>query len=93
MATYQFLSLTGSNGLTTAMRVSATGANPRFAVESIGRGPASSAQMINRWLDAPADCRQLLDVTYTHVGAACVAPHNTDRGPYWSIVLSSSGRF
>ncbi len=89
MARFNFDSFTGSDGSSSADRVERAGVVATQLAESIGRGPQTSAEMINTWLDIPTDCRQLLNPQFTRVGMACSVGQQSQNGPFWSLLLAT----
>jgi len=88
MAKNRFESFVGSDGLQTTQRVEQAGSQATPVAESIGRGPQTSAAIINYWLDIYTDCTQMLDSTYTRFALACAIEDEFSEGPYWSLVLT-----
>jgi len=92
MARNHFESFIGTDGLSTAERVSLAGIESTTVFESITTGPQTSAEAINFWLDINTDCEQLLATEVTRIGMACAVSELNDTGPYWSLLLVSPER-
>lgn len=89
MANFNFDSFTGSDGSSSRDRANDAGVFASQIVESVGRGPQTSAEMINTWLEIPTDCGQLLNPQFTRVAMACSASSQNGVGPFWSLLLAS----
>lgn len=88
MAENNFLSFTGSNGLSTSERVSDAGVRASIVLESIHAGPQTAAEAINFWLDVNTDCEQLINSATTRMGMACSISDQNNSAPHWSLLLA-----
>lgn len=88
MSRHRIESFVGSNGQSTAERVSLAGIESSTVFESILAGPQTSAEAINIWLDINTDCQQLFTPDITRMGMACSVSDVDDSVPYWSLLLA-----
>lgn len=88
MASNQFESFIGTDGLTTSQRAQLAGVESELVTESITTGPQTVAEAINSWLDIATDCRQLMDKASIRVGMACAVSNANNGEPYWSLLLA-----
>ena len=89
MAENNFLSHTGSDGLSPADRATNAGYNYERIGENIGGGQSTSTAVIAAWLDSPDHCAVLMDPLMDEIGAACSRNSDSDLDTYWTLMLGS----
>lgn len=87
MATVNFFSHEGSDGLSVSNRADNVGYNWRAIGENIAAGQLEIEEVHQGWLDSPGHCRNIMNPLFTEVGAACVPGVETDYGTYWAVVF------
>lgn len=87
MATFNFFSHEGSDGLSVSNRGDNVGYNWRAIGENIAAGQLDIEEVHQGWLDSPGHCRNIMNPIFTEVGAACVVGSDTDYGTYWAVVF------
>jgi uncharacterized protein YkwD len=87
MASVNFFSHQGSDGLSVSNRADNVGYNWRAIGENIAAGQLDIAEVHQGWLDSPGHCRNIMNPLFTEVGAACVPGVDTDYGTYWAVVF------
>jgi uncharacterized protein YkwD len=87
MATFNFFSHEGSDGLSVSNRADNVGYNWRAIGENIAAGQLDIEEVHQGWLDSPGHCRNIMNPIFTEVGAACVVGSDTDYGTYWAVVF------
>lgn len=89
MATHNFFSHTGSNGLNPSYRLQVVGYEYRTWAENIYAGLHNTQAAIDGWLKSPGHCANIMNPHVTELGVACVANSATDYGTYWTMVLAA----
>jgi len=89
MAGANFTSLTGSDGLDVGARLRSAGISHSAAAQLVGAGFTRSEAVLAEWLDQRRACGQLRDPVYTDFALACRADSDSDKGTYWSLVLTA----
>lgn len=89
MAENNFLSHTGSDGLSPADRATNAGYNYARIGENIGGGQSTSTAVIAAWLESPDHCAVLMDPQMDEIGAACSRDTRSDLTTYWTLMLGS----
>lgn len=74
------------DGKTFAQRLTDAGYSYRAAGENIAAGDVTVDQVVNRWLNSPGHCVNMLNPAYRDVGVACASSSAND-GNYWTIYL------
>ncbi len=89
MATHNFFSHTGSDGLSVAHRVSLQGYSWSRLGENIAAGTITIDATLTLWLDSPGHCVNLMSPLFTQIGAAQVeASEAADFPVYWTLVMA-----
>lgn len=83
------LSHTGSDGSTVSKRVEKLGYTWHSVGENISAGRETSEQVVLGWLESPGHCANIMNPTFTEIGAACSRNKSTTYGTYWTLVLAS----
>lgn len=89
MATNNFFSHTGSNGLTIGHRVTATGYDWYVVGENIAAGYASPGAVTAAWLESPSHCRNIMDPRFNEFAAFRADSSSADYANYWTQVYAS----
>lgn len=90
MVSNNFFSHDGSDGLGVSDRATAAGYNWRAVGENIAAGQVDQAEVHQGWLDSEGHCKNIMNSSFTEVGAACVSDPGTDFGTYWVVVFGDS---
>jgi len=77
MSKHQFLSHTGSDGSTLRFRITKAGFKWSSCAENIAEGYETEQQVVEGWLKSPAHCKNLMNPSYSFMGAA-------RSGSYWT---------
>lgn len=88
MATNNFISHTGSNGLGVSERVEAAGYAWSAVGENIAGGYASPEEVTAGWLSSAGHCANIMNPSFTEFGAARVESENADYPRYWTEVFA-----
>ncbi len=88
MASHNFLSHTGSDGLDVSDRVSSEGYAWRSVGENIAAGYETAKAAVNGWLSSPGHCTNIMDSTFSEIGGALSEDSNSDYKLYWTLVLA-----
>jgi uncharacterized protein YkwD len=86
MAAGNFLSHTGSDGITFDQRISAAGYAWRTAAENIAFGYPSVSAVVAGWMASDGHCANLMSGQMQDIGGAC-APASADGRFYWVVDL------
>ncbi len=89
MANNDTLSHMGSKGTPLARRVKEAGYAWRSIGENISGGRESTEQTVLAWLNSPGHCANIMNPTFTEIGAACFRNPSSTYGTYWTLVLAS----
>ncbi|MEM9102907.1 MAG: CAP domain-containing protein [Pseudomonadota bacterium] len=89
MATVNFFSHTGSDGLSVADRVSNAGYSWSRVGENIAVGQRTVEVVMEGWLDSPGHCRNIMNSGYTHFGSSRVDTDAADYPVYWTQVFAT----
>ena len=89
MATSNFISHTGSNGLGVSARVEANGYTWRAVGENIAGGYSSPDDVTEGWLSSPGHCANIMNPDFTEFGAARVDSNSADYPRYWTQVFAT----
>ena len=87
MATHNFFSHTGSDGLKAVNRAAAEGFPSGYVGENIAAGQTSTGTAQSGWMNSEGHCVNVMRPNYTHMGAACVANSGSDYRRYWTVVF------
>ena len=77
MSKHQFLSHTGSDGSTLGSRIIKAGFKWSSCAENIAEGYETEQQVMEGWLKSPGHCKNLMNPSYSLMGAA-------RSGTYWT---------
>ena len=89
MAARDFLAHRGSDGSEVDTRVTAVGYAWQTVGENVSAGYATSQQTVLVWLESGDHCANMMDPSFTEIGAACVRHKASHYGTYWTLVLAS----
>ncbi|GAB6263968.1 hypothetical protein PSSHI_42120 [Photobacterium sp. R1] len=89
MANYDFFSHTGLDGSTPSSRVTAQGYDWRTVGENIAAGQKSVSSVMQGWLDSPGHCKNIMNGSFTQMGAASVTNSGSTYGIYWTQVFAA----
>ncbi|PID59765.1 MAG: hypothetical protein CSB44_12665 [Gammaproteobacteria bacterium] len=92
MATNNFFSHTGSDGLSLADRATNAGYPFRIVGENIAAGQYTTAEAVDSWVNSSGHCRNLMNPAFTEVALACVENPGSDYQRYWTNVLGDRFR-
>lgn len=87
MAANDFLDHAGSDGRRVDRRATDAGYEWRAIGENVGAGARNVGQAVDHWLGSPDHCRNMLNVDYSEVGAACARAPDSRYGTYWALIL------
>lgn len=90
MVANNFFSHDGSDGLNVSKRADAVGYSWRAIGENIAAGQLDQAEVHQGWLDSEGHCFNIMNKSFTEVGAACVNDSATDYGNYWVVVFGDA---
>jgi len=88
MATHNFFSHTGSDGLTVGQRVSNAGYRWSAVGENIAAGYADVTKVMDGWLKSAGHCANIMNRNYTQLGAASYRSSGSSYGIYWTQVFA-----
>ena len=89
MATNNFFSHTGSDGLRVGARVTATEYEWSVVGENIAAGYDEVETVMDAWLDSPGHCRNIMDPRFTEFAVMRVDATNKDYENYWTQVFAT----
>jgi len=89
MATTNFFSHTGSDGLKASDRIEAQGYEWKSWGENIAAGYGSLPAALAAWLDSPGHCANLMSAKFTQVGVDSATDNRSDYRIYWTQVFAS----
>ncbi|QUJ70324.1 CAP domain-containing protein (plasmid) [Photobacterium sp. GJ3] len=89
MANYDFFSHTGIDGSTPSSRVTAQGYNWKTVGENIAAGQKSVSAVMQGWLDSPGHCKNIMNGSFTQMGASSVTNSGSQYGIYWTQVFAA----
>jgi len=87
MASNNFFSHTGSDGLGVAERASAAGYNWQHISENIAAGHVTTGEVHAGWLSSPGHCVNIMAPQVTEFGAACISNEGSENKRYWSTAF------
>ena len=88
MASHDFSSHIGSDGLDALTRVEAAGYEPAALGENIGAGQTQISEIINGWLGSEGHGRNIMSPLFTEIGAGCASNDASYYGTYWTLELA-----
>ncbi|AZT83200.1 CAP domain-containing protein [Marinobacter sp. NP-4(2019)] len=89
MASNNFFSHTGSDGLRVGARVTATGYEWSVVGENIAAGYDDVDTVVEAWLDSPGHCRNIMDSRFTQFAVSRVDTSTADYDNYWTQVFAT----
>lgn len=87
MATNNFFSHTGSDGLRVAQRVTATGYDWAVVGENIAAGYSTVDSVMDGWLNSEGHCKNIMDPRFEHFAVVRVDTNQADYPNYWTQVF------
>jgi uncharacterized protein YkwD len=90
MAQSDFLSHTGSNRSSVSKRVKKFGYTWMSIGENIYAGRERCEDVISGWLNSSSHCKNIMDSSFTEIGAACFRNASSKYGTYWTLVFGSA---
>ena len=88
MATVNFFSHTGSDGLQVSDRVNATGYSWWIVGENLAAGMSTAAAAVDGWLSSDGHCANIMNPVFSQMGLARASSPGSDFGTYWTQVLA-----
>lgn len=88
MATNNFFSHTGSNGLRVSHRVTETGYEWGVVGENIAAGFSDVSSVMAGWLNSPGHCRNIMDSRFQEFAVSRVNTSTADYPNYWTQVFA-----
>lgn len=88
MATNNFFSHTGSDGLRVSHRVTATGYEWAVVGENIAAGFDDVDSVMQGWLNSEGHCKNIMDPRFEHFAVARVNTNQADYANYWTQVFA-----
>ncbi len=87
MASNNFFSHTGSDGLQVWDRANAEGYQYRYIGENIAAGQTTVGIAQDGWVKSPGHCSNIMNPQIVEMGAACVADSGSQYRTYWTVVV------
>jgi uncharacterized protein YkwD len=87
MARHGFFSHTSRDGMSASDRVERAGYNYRSTAENIAAGHMTPEEVVAGWVASPGHCANLMDASFTEMGAALASNRHSQMGAYWTQVL------
>jgi uncharacterized protein YkwD len=87
MASNNFFSHTGSDGLSVSDRAEQAGFNWQAIGENIASGQQSVIEVHEDWLQSLGHCSNIMAAHYTVVGASCAQRSDSPYSTYWTVVF------
>lgn len=88
MARRDYVEHKSPEGVGVTQRVSSTPYNWKSLGENLAGGSTEVTEVVQRWLESPDHCENLLDPKFVDVAVACVAEPQSQWGTYWTMVLA-----
>jgi uncharacterized protein YkwD len=89
MARNDRLSHKGSKKSTVEKRVRNHGYTWRSVGENVAGGLQTCEETVSGWLESPGHCANIMESSFTEIGAACARNSASKYGTYWTLVLAS----
>lgn len=89
MATKDFVSHKDPDGNVVSDRASILKYQWSTIGENISAGRENSAAVVSAWLESPVHCENIMNSTYTEIGAACFHNKDTKYKTFWTVVFAS----
>ncbi|EON91604.1 SCP/PR1 domain-containing protein [Marinobacter lipolyticus SM19] len=90
MASNNFFSHLGSDGLRVGARVTATGYDWSVVGENVAAGYDDVDTVVQAWLDSPGHCRNIMDPRFTQFAVKRVDVSSADYDNYWTQVFATA---
>jgi len=87
MASNDFMSHTGSDGLSPFDRMANLGYNYQAAGENVAAGYSSVSSVMSGWLSSSGHCQNIMSSSFTEMGAAMKENTNSTYRWYWTVDL------
>lgn len=87
MATQNFFSHTGSDGLRVGDRAAAAGYRWQAIGENIAAGQSSVTAVMQSWMTSPGHCANVMNSLYADFGSARITNDGSDFRIYWTQVF------
>ena len=87
MAEHSYLGHEGSNGNTVGARARDEGYPWRRIGENVATGRARPEQVVKGWLSSPGHCANIMNRSFTEMGAAYAINAKSDTITYWTQVF------
>jgi uncharacterized protein YkwD len=88
MASHNFFSHSGSDGLAVASRVATRRYRWQAVGENIAAGTPTAEATVNLWLQSPEHCANIMNPVFSEIGAAMSDNPASDYTTYWTLVLA-----
>ena len=85
MASVNFFSHTGSNGLSPFDRMTNAGYSFRNAGENIAAGQQTIETVMQGWLNSEGHCKNIMSINFTEMGGSKVDSSASDYRHYWTV--------
>ena len=89
MGERNFFSHTGSDGLSSSQRVTNASYSWRTTGENIAAGLATVEEVMAGWLSSPGHCANIMNDSYTEIGAARYHNSGADYRYYWTQLFAT----
>lgn len=89
MARRNYLDHRSPDGSRVQQRVTREGYKARAVGESLAGGDYDAQSVVGGWLGNEAHCRNLMNPSYSELGAACVRQPGSAWGTYWTMVVGN----
>ncbi|KKC99566.1 CAP domain-containing protein [Photobacterium halotolerans] len=89
MANYDYFSHTGLDGSSPSQRVTEQGYNWKTVGENIAAGQKTVSAVMQGWLESPGHCKNIMNGSFTQMGAASDTNSGSTYGIYWTQVFAS----
>ncbi|SCX91595.1 Uncharacterized conserved protein YkwD, contains CAP (CSP/antigen 5/PR1) domain [Nitrosospira sp. Nl5] len=89
MAQHNYFGHKGSNGSTVAVRARDEGYLWRRIGENVATGRAKPEQVVEGWLSSPGHCLNIMNGSFTEMGAAYAVNPKSDTVIYWTQVFGT----
>ncbi|WP_120512074.1 CAP domain-containing protein [Photobacterium salinisoli] len=89
MANYDYFSHTGLDGSSPSQRVTEQGYNWKTVGENIAAGQKTVSAVMQGWLKSEGHCRNIMNGSFTQMGAASDTNSGSTYGIYWTQVFAS----
>ncbi len=90
MAQHNYFSHDSLDGKSFVQRLTDAGYNYSAAGENIAAGDQTVESVVNRWLNSPGHCANMMNPSYRDIGVACVRSDSATYSRYWTMDLGRS---